>query len=444
MVEIPRPESEKPLRQTPIALPYPRQTTRISGRATYSFVVIMAISVIVLVVWAATTEIDRVTRGQGRIVPQLQNQIVQHFEGGILTEILVREGDKVTRGETLLRIDNSFSRSELAQAELEIKARRAKMIRLTAEVGGAETVEFPTDLETEIPKIVDREREVFAGRRQTLSEQIGILEDQFKQKSLDLAEAKSRWANTITERDLVNRRVGNLRKLAAAGAFSANDLIDNERTLQQIEQRLSDLVHEIPRDEAAMSEINRRMGEARSRFRSDADKERSETELQIAKLEETISALKDRSLRSEVVAPIDGFVNKLHVATVGGVVKSGEPLVEIVPADAAVAVEARIAPSDRGDIWPGQRAVVKVSAYDFSVYGGLAGKVVDISADALQDERGTPYFRVRLEAEAKDFGPGKPVSPGMLAEVDILIGRRTVLESLLRPVRQIRDNALRQ
>lgn len=444
MVEIPRPKSEKAPHKAALSLPYPRQTTRISGRATYSFIIILAISVVILVGWAATTEIDRVTRGQGRIVPQLQNQIVQHFEGGILTEILVREGDKVTRGEPLLRIDNSFSRSELAQAELEIKARRAKMIRLTAEVGGAEIVEFPADLETEIPKIVDREREVFAGRRQTLTEQIGILEDQFKQKSLDLAEAKSRWANTITERDLVNRRVTNLRRLAAAGAFSANDLIDNERSLQQIEQKLSDLVHEIPRDEAAMSEINRRMGEARSRFRSDADKERSETELQIAKLEETISALKDRSLRSEVVAPIDGFVNKLHVTTVGGVVKSGEPLVEIVPADAAVAVEARISPSDRGDIWPGQKAVVKVSAYDFSVYGGLAGKVVDISADALQDERGAPYFRVRLEAEAKDFGPGKPVSPGMLAEVDILIGRRTVLESLLRPVRQIRDNALRQ
>lgn len=444
MVEIPRPSAQKPRRETKAPLPYPRQSTRIAGRAAFAFVIILAISVVVLAVWAATTEIDRVTRGQGRIVPQLQNQIVQHFEGGIVTEILVREGDKVTRGEPLLRIDNSFSRSELAQAELEIKARRAKMIRLTAEVGGAETVEFPTDLETEIPKIVDREREVFSGRRQTLTEQIGILEDQLKQKSLDLAEAKSRWANTITERDLVNRRVSNLRKLAAAGAFSANDLIDNERSLQQIEQKLSDLVHEIPRDEAAMSEINRRMGEARSRFRSDADKERSETELQIAKLEETISALKDRSLRSEVSAPIDGFVNKLHVTTVGGVVKSGEPLVEIVPADAAVAVEAKIAPSDRGDIWPGQKAVVKVSAYDYSVYGGLAGKVVDISAGALQDERGVPYFRVRFEAEGKDFGPGKPITPGMLAEVDILIGRRTVLESLLRPVRQIRDNALRQ
>ncbi|NBR10890.1 MAG: biotin/lipoyl-binding protein [Alphaproteobacteria bacterium] len=156
MVEIPQPPSKKARQDRAIHLPYPRHTTRIAGRATYGFVIIMALSLIVLGGWAATTEIDRVTRGQGRIVPQLQNQIVQHFEGGIVTEILVREGDRVTRGEPLLRIDNSFSRSELAQAELEIKARRVKMIRLTAEVGGAENVEFPADLESEIPKIVDR------------------------------------------------------------------------------------------------------------------------------------------------------------------------------------------------------------------------------------------------------------------------------------------------
>ena len=209
MVDIPKPPASKVNHGKALHLPYPRHTTRIAGQATYGFVIIMALSLLVLGGWAATTEIDRVTRGQGRIVPQLQNQIVQHFEGGIVTEILVREGDRVTRGEPLLRIDNSFSSSELAQAELEIKARQIKMIRLTAEVGGADTVEFPADLQSEIPKIVDREREVFSGRRQTLVEQIGILEDQLKQKSLDLAEAKSRWANTINERELVNRRVSN-------------------------------------------------------------------------------------------------------------------------------------------------------------------------------------------------------------------------------------------
>lgn len=429
---------------TGLPIPYPRQAKRIATDAYRNFILIAAISLSTLLYWASTTEIDRVTRGQGRIVPQLQNQVVQHLEGGIVSEILVREGDSVSRGQILLKIDNSFSRSELAQASIDIKAKQIKMARLTAEVRGSEYVEFPNELESQIPKIAQRERELFIGRLQTLEEQVGILEDQLKQKSLDLSEAKSRWANTVRERDLVEQRVVNLRKLAAVGAFSTNELLENERTLQQIEQRLSDLTHEIPRDEAALSEISKRVSEARSRFRSDADKERSETEIQIAKLQETIGALNDRSTRSDVAAPIDGVVNKLHVATVGGVVKSGDPLVEIVPVNAAVAVEARLMPNDRAEVWPGQKAVVKVSAYDYSIYGGLAGKVVDISPDALQDERGMPYFRVRLEAEARDFGPGKPITPGMLAEVDILIGRRTVLDSLIRPVKQLKDNALRQ
>jgi HlyD family type I secretion membrane fusion protein len=325
-----------------------------------------------------------------------------------------------------------------------MKAKQARIIRLGAEIDDSEDLVFPQDLVDMIPKIIGREREVFDSRRVTLKAQVGILEDQYKQKSLDLSEAKSRWANTIRERELVNQRVINLRKLNSVGAFSTNDLLDNERSLQQIEQRLSDLVHEIPRDEAMMSEIERRIAEAKSRFRSDAEKERSDTELQIAKLEETISALKDRSARSDVLAPMDGIVNKLHVTTVGGVVKSGEPLVEIVPGDAAVAIEARLQPNDRADVWPGQKAVIKVSAYDYSIYGGLQGKVVDISADALQDEKGQPYFRVRLEASQRNFGEGKPITPGMLAEVDILTGRRTILESLLRPVKQVQSNALRQ
>lgn len=427
----------------PHRMPYPRQAAGIKRGTGRSFIWITAIATGAFIVWASVTKIDRVTRGTGRVIPQLQNQIVQHFEGGIVTDILVREGEAVKQGAALLRIDNSFSRSELAQATIDIKAKRVRMVRLAAEAGGEESVVFPDDLVMAIPMIVDRERELFDGRRHTLTEQLAILDDQYRQKSLELSETKSRWTNTGRERELVQQRVMNLRKLADIGAFSMNDLLENERTLQQIEQRLSDLVHEIPRLEAAMSEINRRMREAKLRFKSDADKDRSETEVQLAKLMETVSALRDRSVRSEVLAPIDGVVNKLHVSTVGGVVKSGEPLVEIVPVDEAIAVEARLMPADRAEVWPGQKAVVKVSAYDFATYGGLAGKVVDISPDALQDERGQPYFRVRLEAAAKDFGPGKPIVPGMLAEVDIMIGRRTVMDSLIRPVRDLRDNALR-
>jgi adhesin transport system membrane fusion protein len=200
----------------------------------------------------------------------------------------------------------------------------------------------------------------------------------------------------------------------------------------------SGLIHDIPRTEAAIGEITSRRREIDLKFRSDADRERVDNEVQIAKLEESMAALQDRRIRNVVLAPIAGVVN-----TVGGVVKSGEPLVQLVPTDASIAVEARLSPSDRAQVWPGLPAVVKVSAYDFSVHGGLPGKVVDVSPDALQDEKGQTYFRVRLEADGTSFGPERPVVPGMVAEVNIMSGRQTVMQALLRPVRRVQKNALR-
>jgi adhesin transport system membrane fusion protein len=422
---------------------YPRQSDRIARRAHRHFLMIATTSLCAMTWWAATTEIDRVSRGQGRVVPQTQNQVVQHFEGGIVTEILVREGEQVTQGQVLFRIENSFWRSELSQTRIDILSKQARLIRLEAEASAQNSVAFPDDLIQNVPKIVERELALFEGRRKTLDEQLAILDDQVRQKELELSELRARWVNTTKERDLVNQRVSNLRRLAAIGGVSANEMLESERGLQQIDSRLAELLHDIPRTDAALSEVHRRRSEARLRFRSDAEKERSDTEVQLAKNQENELALRDRSLRAEVLAPITGIVNKLNVTTVGGVVKSGEPLLQLVPADASIAVEARLSPTDRAEVWPGQPATVKISAYDYSIYGGMPGKVLEISPDALTDEKGNPYFRVRLEAAAKSFGDSRPVVPGMLAEVDILIGRRTILESLIRPVKQIRDNALR-
>jgi multidrug efflux pump subunit AcrA (membrane-fusion protein) len=189
MVEKKQSSSHAPL--TKLGIPYPRQSHRMMVGASRSFVILSVIGSVALFAWSASTEIDRVIRGFGKIVPQSQIQTVQHFEGGIVTDILVREGDSVTRGMPLLRIDNSFSRSELAQAQIDMKAKQARMIRLTAEVRNSEKLEFPSDLDDTIPKIVERERELFNGKRNTLNAQVGIYQDQYKQKSIDLSEAKS-------------------------------------------------------------------------------------------------------------------------------------------------------------------------------------------------------------------------------------------------------------
>jgi membrane fusion protein, adhesin transport system len=435
-------KSESP--QSDNALPYPRKTDHIARQAHGTFLYTVGAGLAALIVWSAVTELDKVVRGSGRVIPTLQNQIVQHLEGGIVQEILIREGDAVQRGQILMRIQNSFAQSELQQVRVEMAARQVRLARLEAETRGHEMFAVPAEARAAAPQIVEREQALFRSRADSLRENLGILSDQIRQKELDLSEFRSRWTLTGRERDLVRERVVSMRRLAQAGAVSRNELLDNERQLQQIESRLSDLFHDIPRTEAALSEIQRRRQEAILRFRTDAEREKGETELAMAKLSEQIQAQTDRSLRSDVLAPIAGVVNRLHVNTVGGVVRGGEPLVQLVPSDMAISMEVKLAPNDRAEVWPGLPAIVKISAYDFSRYGGLKGRVVDISADALTDENGLAYFRVRLEAEAATFGPNRPVVPGMLADVDILSGRHTILDYLMKPVRRMRDTALRQ
>jgi HlyD family type I secretion membrane fusion protein len=423
---------------------YPRRCDLIAGRAQKHMVFAAAGGVALCLAWAGLTSLDKVTRGAGRIVPQTKNQMVQHLEGGIIADILVKEGQRVEAGQVLMRIDNSFSRAEHQQNAVELSAKRLMRLRLEAEAEGAPDFTPPADLTVLIPQIALQERQLFRARQDGLNAQLSVIDDQHRQKDLELAEMRTRWTSTQRERELVLQRVQSLRRLQKMGAVSNNELLEHERTLQQVEAKLAAMTHDIPRLEAGVSELTRRREETQLRFRAEAGKESREAAVQIAKLEEAVSAMQDRSRRSDVVAPMAGIVNKLFLDTVGGVAKSGEPLAQLVPAEASVVVEARINPQDRGQIWPGLRAVVKVSAYDFALYGGLKGKVIDISPDALADDKGEPYFRVRLEADATSLGPSRPVIPGMMAQVDIISGSHTVLGYLFRPVQRLRDEAMRQ
>jgi membrane fusion protein, adhesin transport system len=422
----------------------PRRIDHIATQAQGQFVLALGGALVVALVWAALTEIDKVTRGSGRIVPQQHKQLVQHLEGGIVTEILVKEGDEVAAGQPLMRIENSFFRSELAQAAIEIAAKRLRLVRLEAESGAAKTVRFPPELIQSAPQAVENETALFERRRANLDEQLSILAQQARQKEIELSELRSREPSVLRERQIAEERLASLKKLAAAGAVSRNDALEAERVLQQAITRLSDLAHDIPRAEASLAEIGQRKRQLALNFQADAEKERTQTATEAEKLEQGVAAMQDRSRRSDVLSSVAGVINKLNVTTVGGVVKPGEALAEIVPGDASISVEMKLSPADRANVWPGEKAIVKISAYEFSVYGGLPARVVDISPDALQDERGAPYFRVRLEADGAEFSREHPVLPGMLADVDVLGERQSVLSSIILPLRRMKDNALRQ
>jgi membrane fusion protein, adhesin transport system len=423
---------------------FPRRIDRIATEAQGRFVVILGICAVLALVFSIVVQIDKVTRASGRIVTQQTKQEVQHLEGGIIAEILVKEGDTVVAGQPLMRVENSFFKSELAQAAIELAAKRARILRLDAETSGAKEIKFPPEVTAVSRQVVDNEVALFRRRQANLNEQLSILVQQQRQKEIELSELRSREPSVVRERQISEERLASLKHLSAIGAASNNERLETERVLQQAISHLSDLAHEIPRTEAALSEIEQRKAEAVSRFQADAEKERGQNATDLEKLTKSIEALQDRSRRSDVIATVGGTINKLNVTTVGGVVKPGEALAEIVPADGLIEVEMKLSPADRADVWPGQRAIVKVSAYEFSVFGGLSARVLDISPDAHQDERGIPYFRVRLEADAAALGPDHPVLPGMVADVDVIGNRQSVLGMILKPLRRLKDNALRQ
>lgn len=424
--------------------PFQWQTNTISRSAHRIFLLTVGLSLFTFMLWASLVRLDTVTRGEGRIVPSANNQMVQHFEGGIVTAIQVREGDRVERDEVLLVIEDQFSEAELDATRLDIQAKRVRLARLNAEAQGRDEFTTPYADSPQLRPIVDSETVLFQRRRQSLRERIGILEDQIRQRELELGELKSRLENTRLEGNLSSERVASLRRLTEMGAVSKNELLKNETALQQITTRIADLEFQIPRTEAGLSEVVRRRNEAILMFRSEAERERADVELDIAKLEERSNALVDREVRAEVRAPATGVINRLNVKTLGGVVRPGQIVAEIVPSDSAITVEARLSPEDRAEVWPGLPAIVKITAYDYSIYGGIRGKVIDISPDALTGDSGQPYFRVRLEADASELGQGNPVVPGMLAEVDILTSEHTILSYLMQPVNRMRERALRQ
>ena len=239
-------------------------------------------------------------------------------------------------------------------------------------------------------------------------------------------------------------QLAKLEKAFAEEAISEREVTDKRAALLSLRTKIADVQNSIPASQAALGESTARQGEVWTRTMEETKEQAAKLRVELAKANENLTAFADKQSREEVRAPMAGIVNKLFFQTVGGVIRAGEPVAEIVPIDKEVMIEARIAPRDRGDVWPGLPATIKVSAYDSAIYGGLEGKVVDVSPDVIQDPKGESYYRVRLRAEAAGFGQGKPVIPGMTADVAIKAGRLTGLDYLLGPLIRIRDGAMKE
>ncbi len=417
---------------------------RLSTKASSRFLIVTTGFVGVFFIWAATFSVDKVTRGNGRVLPSVQNQIVQHLEGGMIAAVLVKEGAYVHKGDILLKIRNQFTNAESTNAQTDVTARQLAMLRFEAETSGEKNLQFPSALALKAPDIAFSERALFTSRRNQVMQELSVIDDQIARYKSELNGLGERLINLRQEEQLSVKQLTGLEKGLAAEATSEHDVLEKRTNLQQLRTRIADVANQIPQTKSELSEAESRHRETWAKFVSEGKEKIAQMRLEMSKASESLGAYRDRESREELRAPMDGIINKVYVQTVGGVVRGGEPLVEIVPIDHSVIIEAKINPSDRGQIWPGLPATIKISAYEYAVYGGLKGKVIDISPDALQEPDGKTFYRVRLEANTDFFGKDKPVVPGMTAEVDIKSGSQTILNYISKPISALRDDAFKE
>lgn len=401
-----------------------------------------AASMTVLLLWSAFAVLDEVTRGEGKVIPSRQIQILQSMDGGIVSEILAREGQTVKAGDLLLKVDPTRMVSSLRENQSQYLALLAKGARLRALAEGSRFVP-PDEVVKQAPEIVEQERTLYESRRAELDATIGVARQQSTQRSQELISVRARREQAAQSYTLTARELEMTRPLVRTGAVSDVELLRLERDVARYRGERDSANSDIPRLESAVAEANRKIQEVELTFRNVARSELSEVNAKLSALSEGSTALEDRVKQTEIRSPVNGTVKQLKVNTVGGVVQPGKDVIELVPSDDALLLEAKVLPRDIAFLRPGQKALVKFTAYDFAVYGGLEATLEQIGADSVVDDKGNAYFVVRVRTLSNTIGQQKlPIIPGMVAEVDILTGKKTVLSYLLKPILRAQAKAL--
>lgn len=399
---------------------------------------------VVMTVWAAFAEIDEVTKGEGRVIPSSQLQVLQSVDGGVVEAIRVKEGQTVSAGALLLRIDPTRFESTLRDNRSQYLALRIKASRLEALISGGEFTP-PAQETAEAPELVGREMALFQSSREELEAGVAIAKQQVEQRRREIEGATARYTHAVQGLELANRELNVTRPLVGSGAVSEVEVLRLEREVSMLtgERDLARTQIQVAR--SALAEANRKVEElglsTRNRWQTDL----AETMAKINSLTESSGALVDRVNKAEIRSPVRGTVKRVLVNTLGGVVQPGQNVVEIVPLDDTLLLEAKIAPRDIAFLRPQQEAMVKFTAYDFSIYGGLEAVVDQIGADSVVDEKDKDkqaYYIVRVKTKKTSLGENLPIIPGMIAEVDIITGKKTVLAYLLKPVLRAHAAAL--
>lgn len=398
-------------------------------------------ALLVMLVWAAFAEIDEVTRGESRVVPTSQVQVIQSVDGGVVEALPVKEGQIVEAGQLLLRVDPTRFVSTMLESRASQTALQAKALRLEALTRGTPFTP-PPELMRDAPDVVAQEMRLYESRRAEISAQTSIYQSQLSQRQQELNEVRARREQAERSLELMTKEINATRPMVATGAVSEVEVLRLEREVARMRGDREQATAQISRVQSAIMEAMSKINEVQLTSRNQMSAELSETMSKIASLSQGGLALEDKVKHADIKSPVRGTIKRLLVNTVGAVVQPGKEVVEVVPLDDTLILEVQITPKDIGFLRPGQEAMVKFSAYDYSIYGGLVADVFHIGADSVLDEKGNAFYHIRVRTRKSSLGPSLPIIPGMVAQVDILTGKKTVLSYLLKPVLRAKANAM--
>lgn len=417
-----------------------------SSRGSRITVWIAAALIITALVWAKFAVLQEVTMGEGKAIPSSKVQVIQNLEGGIVTEIFVREGQIVNKGDTLLRLDDTRFLSNKGESEVDKYTLMAQVDRLSAESEGRPFKPSAVVL-SKAPQVAADEQSLYDSRQRRLASEQRTLQEQLRQKTQEVAEFRSKQDQFRNQLGFIQQELSMSAPLVNSGAVSPVEIIRLKGKASEARGQMDATSLAIPRAEAAINEIKSKIQESQDSFRSDAAKDLNDKRADLAKASATSIAIDDRVTRTTVTSPVKGIVKTLKVNTIGGVVQPGSDMVEIVPLEDNLLIEAKVRPQDVAFLHPGQKAMVKFSAYDYTIYGGLPAKLELIGADTTTDDKGNTFYLIQVRTDKNHLGSdAKPllIIPGMVATVDIITGEKSVMDYLLKPVLKARTEALRE
>ena len=403
-------------------------------------IVASALAFAMFLIWGSLAQVDEVTRGTGKVIPSSKLQVITAADPATVSELYVRSGQRVRKGQLLARLDSPENQSQLGQIQAETQSLQARSSRLTQEGMGGASACAGGDCAGE--------QALRAARASALSSKMSALQASADQRRREAAEAAATIRSLQGSLALAQKQVAMLEPLAAKNIVPQTDLMDKRREVIDLQGRIAAAREQEGRAGAAVREALSQASQANFEFRQQALDERSQVNAKIAINEQSLRGARGKLDRTEIRSPVDGVVNDVQVTTIGSFVQPGQKIMEVVPLGDKLLVESRVRPNDIAFIKVGDRALVKVTAYDFSTYGGLDGKVVQVSADSIYDEQQKEaYFTVIVETDKSYLtasGRQLPITPGMMTDTQIITGRKSVLTYLLKPVLKARSDALHE